>query len=312
MMKKLKILFVSSGNSRAGITSLVLNQGNSLIEADVNVEYFAIKKKGILGYLKSIKPLRKHLRNNKYDLIHAHYTFSGMVCSLAMPRFPVVVSIMGSDVNNHWILKHIARLFVKCIWSKTIVKSFKLKKALRVEKIEVIPNGVDMEQFKPLDKKSCQEQLGWTETSKHLLFAADPKRKDKNFKLTEKAFKLLGASEYTLHVLGNVSNKKVPLLMNAADAVLLSSPAEGSPNVIKEAMACNCPIVSTDVGDVREIFGGIDGSYIAEANPISFSENIQKAISFGRKTVGRDRIYYLDSKTIAKKIVSLYNEILNK
>jgi glycosyltransferase involved in cell wall biosynthesis len=94
--------------------------------------------------------------------------------------------------------------------------------------------------------------------------------------------------------------------------VLLSSPSEGSPNVIKEAMACNCPIVSTDVGDVREIFGGIEGCFIAESNPQNFAENIQRAIAFGRRTVGRDRIYYLDSEIVANKILNLYKETIKK
>jgi glycosyltransferase involved in cell wall biosynthesis len=308
----MKVLFVSSGNLKSGPSPLIFNQGESIRDQGINVEYFLVRKKGVWGYLKTIKTFQKHLKSNKYDLIHAHYSFSGMMCSLSFPGIPIIVSLMGSDVNKSIWFQVLAHVFAKFIWSRTIVKSYRLKKKLRVNKTEVVPNGVNLQHFKPMEKHACREKLGWDPNTYHLLFAADPKRGDKNFGLTENALKYIKESSYKLHFLSDVPYNEVPLIMNASDVVLLSSPAEGSPNVIKEAMACNCPIVSTDVGDVREIFGGIEGCYIAGFNPKSFADNIQQALSFGRDTIGRDRIYYLDSGIIAKKIVSLYKELLEK
>ncbi len=308
----MKVLFVSSGNLKSGPSPLIYNQGESLRKQGVEVDYFLVKKRGTFGYLRTIGTLKKHLRNNKYDLIHAHYSFSGMMSSLSFPGIPVIVSLMGSDVNKSFWFQFSARIFAKFVWNKTIVKSYKLKKKLKVNKAEVIPNGVDLQHFIPWDQNLCREELGWEQNSKHLLFAADPERRDKNVLLTEKALDRLDQVGYDLHFLKNVSHDQVPILMNACDVVMLSSPAEGSPNVIKEAMACNCPIVSTDVGDVREVFGGIEGCYVAGSDPQSFADNIQKALNFDKKTIGRERIYYLDSEIIARKIINLYKEIIAK
>ena len=306
----MKVLFVSSGNLKSGPSPLIKNQGESILNQGVSVDYFLVKKKGILGYLTTIGPLRKHLRKNPYDLIHAHYSFSGIICSLAMPKKPIVVSLMGSDVNRSLYLWFWAWLFAQISWSRTIVKSYRLKKNLKVNKARVVPNGVNLKHFIPMNKLDCQEKLGWIPDKKHLLFAADPERSDKNFVLTQDAYKILSDNNIELHVLRNVSHDRVPVMMNAADVVLLSSPSEGSPNVIKEAMACNCPIVSTDVGDVKEVFGGIEGCYIAGFAPQSIADNIQNALSLNKRTNGRDRIYYLDSKIIARKIISLYKELI--
>jgi len=308
----MKVLFVSSGNLKSGPSPLIYNQGESLRKQGMEVDYFLVKQRGTFGYLRTIGTLKKHLRNNKYDLIHAHYSFSGMMSSLSFPGVPVVVSLMGSDVNKSYWFQFSARIFAKFVWKRTIVKSYKLKKKLRANRAEVIPNGVDLQHFMPRDKNSCREELGWGADSKHLLFAADPERRDKNFSLTRKALNKLDLDAYDLHFLKNVSHDKVPVLMNACDVVILSSPAEGSPNVIKEAMACNCPIVSTDVGDVREVFGGIEGCYVADCDPKSLADNIQKALNYGKKTIGRERIYYLDSEIIARKIINLYKETITK
>jgi glycosyltransferase involved in cell wall biosynthesis len=110
----------------------------------------------------------------------------------------------------------------------------------------------------------------------------------------------------------DLQQDKIPQLLSGVDVLILTSLFEGSPNVIKEAMACNCPIVSTDVGDVREVFGGIDGCYVSGPDPQDFAEKILEALSFNGRTAGRERIYYLDSEKIAKKISRLYKEVLGK
>jgi len=107
----------------------------------------------------------------------------------------------------------------------------------------------------------------------------------------------------------------MPEYYSASDVILLTSLWEGSPNVIKEAMACNCPIVTTDVGDVRWIIGDTEGCYIASLDPNDYSLKMKKALDFAQKsgkTNGRNRIIYLglDADTIALRIIGVYEKVL--
>jgi len=115
-----------------------------------------------------------------------------------------------------------------------------------------------------------------------------------------------------LNVIKNTDQNIIPYYMSAADILILTSLWEGSPNVIKEAMACNCPIVSTDVGDVKEIIRKTDGCYIASYDVVDVADKVGKALSFGRRTNGRQNIKHLDNNIIADKIISLYRLVLSK
>jgi len=94
--------------------------------------------------------------------------------------------------------------------------------------------------------------------------------------------------------------------------VILTSKFEGSPNVIKEAMACNCPIVSTDVGDVREVIGNTEGCFITSFEPEGVAKKIKLAIEFNKKTNGRDNITHLDEKVIAQRLIDVYQSAIAK
>ena len=175
----MKILFICSGNTKEG-DAIIRNQGNSLINiGDYRVEYYTIKGKGIRGYLKKILPLRKYLKRNNFDVIHAHYSLSAFVASFAGAR-PLVVSLMGSDVKSGWFYKWVIRIFNYCFsWKVIMVKSEDMKEALGMKAVLVMPNGVDLVRFKPLDKIECQLKLGWDINREHLLFAAHPGRYEK-------------------------------------------------------------------------------------------------------------------------------------
>jgi glycosyltransferase involved in cell wall biosynthesis len=309
----MRILFISSGNSANGISPIVLSQGESLVNKENIVEYYTIKGKGFWGYAKNISRLKRYLKNNKYDLIHAHYSLSAMVASLAGSK-PLVVSLMGSDVKESKWFKFIIKFFNYFFWDTCIVKSEDMKKSSGLKKAVVIPNGVDIEKFKPIAKHKAISALDWTLDKKHILFPANPKRPEKNFKLAKEAFESLKNAAYELHHLNNVDNNLMPYYYNAADLVLLTSLWEGSPNVIKEAMACNCPIVTTDVGDVKWVLGDTKGCYLSPYRADNLAEKIQLAIEFGGKTQGRQRIVGLglDSKSTAVKLIELYKELFNE
>ena len=307
----MKILFVSSGNSYRGISPITFNQGESLKKEGQEVDYFLVKGKGIPGYIDSVLKLNKHLRNNKYDIIHAHYSLSGVVAAIAGAK-PLIVSLMGSDVKAKSYYRIGLKFFVRFFWDSVIVKSRDMEISLGFRNIPVniIPNGVDFDRFKVYDREICLGKTQWNSGKSHILFAADPSRPEKNFSLTQEAFNLLDSGKVELHSLKDISNKDVPYYMNSADVVLLTSLWEGSPNVIKEAMACCRPIVTTDVGDVKEVIDKTEGCYVADFKSEDVAKKIKKALKH-KITSGREDIGFLESSLIAQKILKLYKTSIN-
>ena len=303
----MKVLFVRSGNS--SIDPISTNQGESLKKEGIDIEYFYIKGRGLFGYLSNIRKLRKFVRIYKPDLIHSHYSFSGILASFSFSGVPVGVSLMGSDVNfSGKIMLLVLRFFSRHVWEFTLVKSRKMFEKLRVESVLVIPNGVNFENFRIIDKYEAQAFLGWDNKCKHIIFSSDPNRVEKNFTLADAAIKVLLEQHFVIeaHFLKDIQPLDMMYYYCAADVLLMTSIAEGSPNVIKEAMACNCPIVSTDVGDVKEVLKDIPGTYIVCNNTESVAEGIAKALEFNGRTAGRECIKEIDSSKIARKLISIY------
>lgn len=312
----MKVLFVSSGNTTSGISPITKNQGDSLISRGIEIEFFAINGKGLWSYIRHIFILRNFLKINNFDIIHSHYSFSSFIASLAGAR-PQVVSLMGSDLLSNRFERMLILIFQKLFWDQTIVKTEDMYQLITSPKTEIIPNGVDLTKFNYIDKKTCQDKLGWNKDKRHLLFAADPERPEKNYPLFKMSIDLLPIDyNIEVHALTNIPNNDIPVHMNASDVIILTSLHEGSPNVIKEAMACNLPIVVTNVGDVQWVIGKTEGCYISSFEPSDFSEKISLALKFSenkKSTLGRDRIIEigLDAETIALKLVSLYNKLVN-
>lgn len=306
----MKVLFVSSG--RLGDTSyLVKNQGESLTKRGVIVDFYIIEGSGILGYLKTIPKLRRKIKEGKYDIVHAHYSFSAFAASLA-GSFPLVVSLMGSDAYMSTFWRWCAQIFCFFRWDATIVKTKHMEDMLKMSKLYVIPNGVNMERFTLIDKDVAREKIKYFSNKKLVVFIADPGRPEKNYALAQQAVANLNSSEIELMPVYNVSNDKIPYFLNAADVLLLTSKWEGSVNVIKEALACNLPIVSTDVGDVKFNISGVDGCYVCDQDVKDLSEKLSLAISYDRRTKGRQRIVELglDSDSIATRLIEVYNSLL--
>ena len=305
----MNVLFISSGNSKYGISPIVYNQGLSLQNAGVNLSYFTIKGKGITGYLKNIFKLHKLLNQKQYDLFHAHYSASSFAASLAGAR-PLIVSLMGSDVKAGKHAKLLLMIFNKLFWKRCIVKSADMKRSLGIKSANVIPNGIDFNKFKKIIKEEAIKRIGWDKNKKYIVFASDPGRYEKNYKLAKVAFQSLNYNSLELKHLIDIPHDEMPYIYSAADVVLCTSLWEGSSNVIKEAMACNCPIVTTDVGDVNEVIGNTDGSYICSYDPLDVAKKLDNAIRFGKRTLGRNSIKHLDQEIIAKKVVKLYQDAL--
>lgn len=276
-----------------------------------------------LNYFKAILPLRELIRAKKFDLIHGHYSYSGCV-AIFQRTLPVIVSFMGSDLYGSfkangtntirgfidiWLSRFL-QLFVNGI----IVKSKEMQQLLiRKEKSIVLPNGVDFEIFKPMNRDDCLEKLGLNKTKKYVLFIGNPNNPRKGYATATKAIKILSSEYDNVELLEvyRVPHKDIPYYMNAANVLILPSIKEGSPNVVKEAMACNLPIVATDVGDVKEVIDGVDGCAIVNRDPPSFASAIENILDFKDRTGGRDHIGYLRMEKIADRLVGFYEKILS-
>lgn len=303
----MKVLFVSSSN-KGEITSIVKYQGESLVRCGMQVDYFGIKGKGLFGYLSNIGKLDKHIRVSNPDIIHAHYSLSGMVAGLTGTRKPLLVSLMGSDTQVGMFWRLLIRLFTFFRWDSIIVKSSSIKSHLGIKKAWIIPNGVNLDTVKNIGRSKFLLE------DNVILFAADPKRRSKNFTLANKAVSLLNRKDIILRTVHSKPHLEIIKELSYCNLLLVTSRWEGSSNLVKEAMACNCPVVSTNVGDVEWLFGDEPGHYITSFNPEDVANKIKLALEYAKingKTKGRDRIITLglDSGTIANKIVQLYNEI---
>ena len=313
----MKILFIASGNHGA-VGPVVGNQAEALRAEGLEVDLYLLKGRGIISYLRNVKPLRRYLQEHKYDAIHAHYSFSAFAASLAGAK-SLVVSLMGSDVKAPGTYKFIIRLFAWLFrWKAIIVKSSDMYRSLGIKRAIIIPNGVNMDRFQPMDKTECQLRLGWTNNKqqtanhiRHILFSANVVDEEKDYPLAEAATKLAiinHQSEIILHAFDNTPNTETPYWYNAADVVLMTSKWEGSPNAIKEAMACSRPIVAVNVGDIAERTSGVEGCYVAQTRePQELASLIEKALSFTQAT-GRERIIAdgLDSHDINQKLINVY------
>lgn len=319
----MKILFISSGNSKAGITPIVRSQGESLKSAGIDLDYFTIVGKGMKGYLKNIPRLRTFLAAKNYDLIHAHYGLCGLLCVLSFISRPLVLSLMGGDaygsfdVKGRRITKSHFEMYLTqfaMVFSKYII--VKSKNLLRYvpykKKTSIIPNGVNFDIFKLMDKEIYKEVLNLPPDKKHILFLANHLDPRKNYKLFYESSNYIKAQNIEFINPYPIKHCDVAKYLNAADVVVLTSYHEGSPNVIKEAMSCNCPIVSTDVGDVKEVIGNTEGCYITSYDPEDVAKKIKMALDFSKRTKGKDRIISmgLDSDSISKKIINLYQKVI--
>lgn len=325
----MKILFVFSGNSKQfPISPFTKAQADSLREQGVEVDYFPIVGKGSLNYLKNVGPLRRFLNNKNYNLIHAHYSLCGWVAVLAtLGRIPVVVSLMGDDAQGTFVGKgkiemksHLPIWLTRCLqpFVKAVIsKAADLTKVVWRKKIShVIPNGVRLEQFK-IYPDGCHEELGLDRNKKYVLFLGNPEDVNKNISLVRDAVKLLQNPNVELLSVYPVGHDQVVKYLNTVDVFTLCSFGEGSPNVVKEAMSCNCPMVVTPAGDAAWVVGDTPGCFVAGYEPTDFANKLKHALDFAAttgRTPGRQRIMdlSLNAAAVAEKLIGVYRQAVTE
>lgn len=321
----MKVLFICSGNATFNTLSPFIKvQAESLESEGVEVNFFYIKGKGVRNYLKNVPLLKKEIKTNHYDILHAHYALCGWVAVLTWTKLPIVLSLMGSDVfgdinekgkrafksNLFVLLTRLVQPFVDVV----IVKSSGMRaKITKKRQVYEIPNGIRMDQFRPLNY-DARLKLGLDPNKQYVLFLANPDDPNKNIQLVQKAVKHLHREDLEFINIYKVSHETIVDYLNAVDVFTLCSYSEGSPNVVKEAMSCNCPMVVTPAGDAPWVIGNTPGCYVGSYDAKGFSEKLSQALNFASihgRTKGRARIYELglDGKHVAQQLESIYLDV---
>jgi glycosyltransferase involved in cell wall biosynthesis len=158
-----------------------------------------------------------------------------------------------------------------------------------------------------MDKILCRRELGLPLESKLVLFAGNPRRTEKQYPLAKEAVEKASLEmEVKLIEVLNVPHSIIPIYLNAADVVLLTSSFEGSPNIIKEAMACNRPIISVEVGDVAERLKGAQGTVLAERSSDSLAMAILKLLRNELDPNTRPYVEELDDEILTDRLIEIY------
>lgn len=308
----MRVLFICRQKTKTNVSPFVKAQADALEKEGIKVDFFLIKNNGVFGYLKSIRELIHCTENIEYDVYHAHYSFSGYVASLAKKK-PLVVSLLGTDVIKSSLSRSILKIVSSiCDWSGIIVKSDQMKNLLKIKKIQVVPNGVSFDTFHPINQKKARSILNWNLEEKIILFNGHKSNPIKNYALAEKAINLC-KKNIKIVEMKNLDQEKLNLYYNACDVFLSTSLWEGSPNTIKEAMACNTNIISTNVGDVNYLFGKEKYNRICTFDPLEISTTITNALMVKKENnKGRERLIHLSLQgtDVAQKLIKLYHTIL--
>jgi glycosyltransferase involved in cell wall biosynthesis len=273
------------------------------------------------NYLRAWMKLRTKLRKQRYDLIHAQFGQSGLLALPTKPC-PLVVTYRGSDLNGivnkagrqttvGWLLRKVSQL-VALYANSIILVSPKLAQFVSRKDYYLIPGGLDMEFFQPIPQDEARGTLGLTVNQRYVLFAGNRNNQIKRYGLAKTAVSLCNIERIELLVAEGVRPERMPLYMNAADALLLTSSNEGSPNVIKEALACNLPVVAVDVGDVRERLQDVDGCIICEDNgPETIAAALHAVLQRGKRVNGRATVQELDIRLTTLRIIEVYQRTLS-
>lgn len=318
-----RVLFVAPGTP-AGPTMVFIRNDIAAVErSGVIGRTFTLPSRTSLPILVSEAcRFRREVSQFKPDLIHAHYgTVTAFFCAILTWK-PLVITFQGSDLNPFWhpnpLRSPLGRVLSQLAASRAsriICVSEQLRSRLwwNHKRASVQPSGVDTAIFRPMPKREARAALGWGADEKIIVSSAgtDPPRKrldlaQAGVKIAES---LCGIIRFVV-LDGNTEHKDVAVFFNAADCFVLTSDSEGSPNVIKESMACGLPVVSVDVGDVSQRLRDVQPSKIVSRNPEDIGKALAEVLLKGERSNGPQIIHDLSAENIALKTLRLYEEVL--
>ena len=238
------------------------------------------------NYFRAIRQVRKAVREQRYDIVHAHHGLTGAV-AVAQRSVPVVITYHGSELSFYPWQRVVSRTAARLAAANIVVSNRHLDKV--PGRALYVPCGIDLAAFGPRDRVQARKRLGVPDGALTLLFPSRPDHPQKAYDRFEEIRDALRAKGRVVHELRleNVPRRDVPDLFAAADVMVLTSVSEGSPVSVMEALACGTPVVATDVGDVRSMLEGVSGSYVADYDLDRFVEAIENAPDSERRAAGR-------------------------
>lgn len=306
----------------------LVRQVDFLRRAGVDVDVFAFRgARRPERYLKAWVALRRRLAHGKYDLIHAQFGQSGL---LALPKsLPLVVTFRGTELLGELtpdgretlcskLIRWICRDFVARKANAVIVVADHMRRWLPpTVSAHVVPSGLDFAQLPRLPVAEARIQLGLPLDERLVLFVGSSarvlqQRGVKRYPLAQKAVEILNQSLPTrLVVAVGVPHSQIPVYMSACDALVFASMREGSPNVIKEALACDLPVVSVSVGDVAERLEGVEGCELCpDDDPNTIAQCLERVLRRGKRIAGREAVQHLDESLLAQQMIRIYRSVL--
>jgi glycosyltransferase involved in cell wall biosynthesis len=301
--------------------TFIKTQADSLERAGVDLDVLPIKGYASKrAYADAVGQVRRMTAEQGYDVVHAHYGHAGVVARMQRTT-PLVVSYCGDDVlgtpaegggltprsrAEAAVFRQLAH-----VAAATITKSEEMERALprsRRARNHVIPNGVDLGRFAPIDRNEARRELGWDPADKVVLFVGDPAIARKNHALAQAACQIASerVDRLRLQVAQGFAPAEMPTLMSAADALVMTSLWEGSPNVVKEAMAAELPVVAVPAGDVEERLRGVEGCYVRPYDAAALGEALVEAVARGRAPAARAAVAELSLENVGRRVVDVY------
>ncbi|HEV3311086.1 MAG TPA: glycosyltransferase family 4 protein [Chloroflexota bacterium] len=302
-------MFPTEKSPQFGI--FVDEQANSIraLGHDVDILFFNAREGRLRhkAYVLGFPRLWRTLARNRYDVIHAHYVFSGMIAR-AQRSAPLVLTHHGPELLDPWQgpICRITRSWA----DHTIVVAPWMVPELGLSDVHVVPCGVDFALFKPVERQEARTSLGLDTEKRYVLFAGNTWDSRKRFPLVEEAVRILkrDAADVELLTVCGQPHDRIPMFMNAADVFAMASTSEGSAQVVKEAMACNLPVVATDAGDNWDLIAGTEGCFRTGADPSEIAARLADAISPPRRTDGRTNVERFSLDAIARSVVAVYEK----
>lgn len=298
-------MYPSADDPARGI--FVRDQVEALRELpDAEVELFAFASRGASAYRAAAQRLRQRYRGGQFDVIHAHFGLT-LWPALGLRGAPHAVTLHGTDlVHPRSRAITIAALpFADLVGPVSeplagLVPSW----AVRGE-LAVLPCGVATDRFRQIDRREARRRLGLDETGPYLLFPADPGRPEKRFDRARTV-----AGETRLLTLGRVDPAEVPLWVNAANAVLVTSERESFGLSVLEALACDVPVLATPVGVAPEVLSGVTGSYCGPFDPEAWRRALEPLLAQpDPRVTGRARAEPYSARAMAARVIEAWRSI---
>jgi glycosyltransferase involved in cell wall biosynthesis len=328
MEAPIRVLMITSGWPQPGqpqTTHFIVQQVEFLRRLGVEVDVFQFRGgKKLRNYVTAWRKVRPLLKSGRYDLVHAQFGQSGL---LALPRvIPLVVTFHGDDIQGivddrlgrvalrGKLLRSLSRVVARHADAVVVVSNHMRSFFRTSAPVECLPCGLDLDLFRPIPRDDARRRLGWPLDKRMVLFAANPATWRKRHPLAKAAVELVNRKmPAELVVAWGIEHADIPVYMSACDALVFTSTQEGSPCVVKEALACNMPIVSVPVADVPERLEGVRGCVLCpDERPESIAAGLERVLRRGERSEGRAAVLELSEESLMQRLIGVYRTVLGR